>query len=81
MGRKNRRRKHKPPMPPWAREPVTPKVRSRCAFCGRLLDEGDYYWFPDEYGQFVRKCKNERDCSAHRRRAAEDAFRRAYKGR
>lgn len=81
MGRKNRRRKNKPPMPPWAREPVTPKVRSRCAFCGRLLDEGDYYWFPDEFGQFVRKRKNERDCSAHRRRAAEDAFRRAYKGR
>lgn len=81
MGRKNRRRKNKPPMPPWAREPVTPKVRSRCAFCGRLLDEGDYYWFPDEFGQFVRKCKNERDCSAHRRRVAEDAFRRAYKGR
>lgn len=81
MGRKNRRRKHKAPLLPWAREPVTPKVRSRCAFCGRLLDEGDYYWFPDEYGQFVRKCKNERDCSAHRKRAAEESFRRAYRGR
>lgn len=81
MGRKNRRWKNKQHLPPWTTELATHKIRSRCAYCGRLLDEGDYYWFPDEYGQFVRKCKNERDCSAHRKRAAEESFRRAYRGR
>ena len=87
MGRKNKRRKQKPPLPTWTREPelkhkkgIAPH-RSRCAFCGRLLDDGDFYWFPDEFGQFVRKCKNERDCSAHRKDEAEKAFRRAFKGR
>lgn len=87
MGRKNKRRKQKPPLLPWNREPelnhgggIAPH-RSRCAFCGRLLDDGDFYWFPDEFGQFVRKCKNERDCSAHRKDEAEEAFRRAFKGR
>ncbi len=86
MGRKNRRRRRKPPLIPWSREPeLNPGTlvphRSRCAFCGRLLDDGDFYWFPDEFGQFVRKCKNERDCSAHRKDEAEEAFRRAFKGR
>ena len=67
MGRKNRRRKKEPSHTPWTRRPESQEVRSRCAFCGRLLDDGDFYWFPDEFGQFVRKCKNERDCSAHRK--------------
>lgn len=81
MGRKNRRRKKEPSHTPWTRRPESQEVRSRCAFCGRLLDDGDFYWFPDEFGQFVRKCKNKRDCSAHRKDEAEEAFRRAFKGR
>ncbi len=57
-----------------ARVPGSPEpLRIR----GRLLDDGDFYWFPDEFGQFVRKCKNERDCSAHRKDEAEKAFREA----
>lgn len=81
MGRKNRRWKNKQHLPPWTTEPVIPKIRSRCAYCGRLLDEGEYYWFPDEFGQWVRKCKNERYCSAHRKDTAETSFRRAIKRR
>ncbi len=81
MGRKNRRWKNKPHLPPWTTELVTPKIRNRCAYCGRLLDEGEYYWFPDEFGQWVRKCKNERYCSAHRKDTAETSFRRAIKRR
>ena len=81
MGRKNRRWKNKKPLPPWTTEPAPPKIRSRCAFCGRLLDDGAYYWFPDEFGQWVRKCKNERYCSAHRKDTAETSFRRAIKRR
>lgn len=81
MGRKNRRWKNKKPLPPWTTELATPKIRSRCAYCGRLLDEGEYYWFPDEFGQWVRKCKNERYCSAHRKDTAETSFRRAIKRR
>lgn len=81
MGRKNRRWKNKQHLPPWTTEPAIPKIRSRCAFCGRLLDEGEYYWFPDEFGQWVRKCKNERYCSAHRKDTAETSFRRAIKRR
>lgn len=81
MGRKNRRRKKEPSHTLWTRRPESREVRSRCAFCGRLLDDGDFYWFPDEFGQFVHKCKNERDCSAHRKDEAEEAFRRAFKGR
>lgn len=86
MGRKNKRRKQKPPLLPWNRESElnhgrgTVPHRSRCAFCGRLLDDGDFYWFPDEFGQFVHKCKDERRCSAHRKGEAEKAFRRAFKG-
>lgn len=83
MGRRNRRYTKRP------REPIVivrhtqqpKKALSRCAFCGRLLDDGDFYWFPDEFWQFVRKCKNERRCSAHRKDEAEEAFRRAFKGR
>ena len=82
MGRKNKRRKKEPSLTSWTHRPESSQeVRSRCAFCGRLLDDGDFYWFPDEFGQFVRKCKNERDCSAHRKDEAEEAFRRAFKGR
>lgn len=81
MGRKNRRWKNKKPLPPWTTEPAPPKIRSRCAYCGRLLDDGAYYWFPDEFGQWVRKCKNERYCSAHRKDTAETSFRRAIKRR
>lgn len=80
MGRKNRRWKNKQHLPPWTTE-LTPKIRSRCAYCGRFLDEGEYYWFPDEFGQWVRKCKNERYCSAHRKDTAETSFRRAIKRR
>ncbi len=79
MGRKNRRWKNKKPLPPWTTEPAPPKIRIRCAYCGRLLDDGAYYWFPDEFGQWVRKCKNERYCSAHRKYTAERSFRRAIK--
>lgn len=79
MGRKNRRWKNKKHLPPWTTEPAIPKIRSRCAYCGRLLDEGEYDWFPDEFGQWVRKCKNERYCSAHRNDTAERSFRRAIK--
>lgn len=79
MGRKNRRWKNKQHLPPWTTEPAIPKIRSRCAYCGRFLDEGEYYWFPDEFGQWVRKCKNERYCSAHRKDTAETSFRRAIK--
>lgn len=81
MGRKNRRWKNKQHLPPWTTEPAIPKIRSRCAYCGRLLDEGEYDWFPDEFGQWVRKCKNERYCSAHRKDTAETSFRRAIKRR
>lgn len=81
MGRNNRRWKNKQHLPPWTTEPAIPKIRSRCAYCGRLLDEGEYYWFPDEFGQWVRKCKNERYCSAHRKDTAETSFRRAIKRR
>lgn len=81
MGRRNRRYTKRP------REPLVivqhiqqpKKSLSRCAFCGRLLDDGDFYWFPDEFGQFVRRCKNERICSSQRKTAAEEAFREALR--
>lgn len=81
MGRRNKRYSKRP------REPIVivqntkqPKMAmSRCAFCGRLLDDGDFYWFPDEFGQFVRKCNDERSCMRSRKQAAEDSFRRAIR--
>lgn len=85
MGRKNKRRKQKPPLLPWNREPklnhgrgIAPH-RSRCAFCGRLLDDGDFYWFPDEFGQFVKKCNNERAYMSQRKTTAEVSFRKAVR--
>ncbi len=76
MGRRNKRYRKGP------REPIViiqkiqepKKVRSRCAFCGRLLDDGDFYWFPDEFGQFVRKCNDEAYCRMHRKEQAEEAY-------
>lgn len=79
MGRKNRRWKNKPHLPPWTTELVTPKIRNRCAYCGRLLDACEYHWMYDEFGQCVRKCKNERICSGQRKKAAEEAFREALR--
>lgn len=79
MGRKNKRKRKEPSRTTRAPRTGIQEFRSRCAFCGRLLDDGDFYWFPDEFGQFVRKCKNERYCSAHRKDKAEEAFRRAFK--
>lgn len=87
MGRKNRRKTWKPPMPPWSREETHPRQRayaprrSRCAFCGRLLPVSGWHWFRDEFGQFVKKCNNERTCMSQRKTAAEDSFRRAVRCR
>lgn len=84
MGRKNRRKTRKPPMPPWSREPEprhrahAPR-RSRCAFCGRLLPVSGWHWFRDEFGQFVKKCNNERACMSQRKTAAEASFRKAVR--
>jgi hypothetical protein len=84
MGRKNRRKTRKPPMPPWSREPEprhrahAPR-RSRCAFCGRLLPVSGWHWFRDEFGQRVRKCNDERSCMKSRKLAAEESFRRAIR--
>lgn len=87
MGRKNKRRKQKPPLLPWNREPelnhgggIAPH-RSRCAFCGRPLPRSGWHWFRDEFGQFVKKCNNERACMSQRKTAAEDSFRRAVRRR
>ena len=83
MGRRNRRYRKSPhePIVIIQNRQQPRKAKSRCAYCGRLLDEGEYYWFPDEFGQWVRKCKNERYCSAHRKDTAETSFRRAIKRR
>jgi hypothetical protein len=56
-----------------------PIKRSRCAFCGRLLDYDDWHWFWDEYGQRVKKCNNELECSKSRRPIADESFRRAIR--
>ncbi len=80
MGRKNRRRKKEPSLTSWTHRPESSQeVRSRCAFCGRLLDDGDFYWFPDEFGQFVKKCNNERACMSQRKTTAEVSFRKAVR--
>ena len=84
MGRKNRRKTRKLPMPPWSREPE-PRHRahaprqSRCAFCGRLLPVSGWHWFRDEFGQFVKKCNNERACMSQRKTTAEVSFRKAIR--
>lgn len=51
----------------------------RCAYCGRLLTATNWHWMRDEFGQMVKKCNNERDCSAHRRRESEKSFRKAMR--
>lgn len=85
MGRKNKRRKQKPPLLPWNREPelnhgrgIAPH-RSRCAFCGRPLPRSGWHWFRDEFGQRGRKCNDERSCMRRRKQAAEESFRRAIR--
>lgn len=84
MGRKNRRRRRKPPLMPWSQEPelnhgtLVPH-RSRCAFCGRPLRSGGWYWMTDEFGQRVKKCKDERGCWARRRDEAEESYREALR--
>lgn len=74
MGRKNRRWKNKKPLPPWTTEPAPPKIRSRCAYCGRLLGSCEYHYVYDEFGQRVRKCNDEAYCQAHRKEQAEEAY-------
>lgn len=51
----------------------------KCAYCGRNLGPADWHWMRDEFGQMVKKCNNERDCSAHRRRESEKSFRKAMR--
>lgn len=88
MGRKNHRRKRRcdynPLADDFAREfpNLVRKVEpyeGRCAYCGRLLRPGGWHWMRDEFGQMVKKCNNERDCSAHRRRESEKSFRKAMR--
>ena len=79
MGRKNRRWKHKKPLPPCTTEPAPPKIRSRCAYCGRLLGSCEYHYVYDEFGQRVRKCNDEAYCQAHRKEQAEEAYIEAVK--
>lgn len=74
MGRKNRRWKNKQHLPPWTTEPAIPKIRSRCAFCGRLLGSHEYHYIYDEFGQRVRKCNDEAYCRMHRKEQAEEAY-------
>lgn len=80
MGRKNKRRKQKPPLLPWNREPElnhgrgTVPHRSRCAFCGRPLGSREYHYIYDEFGQRVRKCNDEARCAMHRKEQAEEAY-------
>lgn len=84
MGRKNKTRRYP------ARQIVIMhnkskekhKNYSRCAYCGReLFRNGEYRIMYDEFGQRVKKCRNESRCRAGRSQEAEDAYITAITGR
>ncbi len=52
---------------------------SCCAYCGRPLRRGLWYWVVDEYGQRVKKCIDERGCRELRKEAAEESYQAAVK--
>jgi hypothetical protein len=80
MSRKNRRIRGNQKLLPTIQKNMDQdrhKDRSRCAFCGRLLDYGEWHWMYDEFGQRVKKCNSEAACSRQRKDAAEESYRKA----
>lgn len=59
--------------------PLHHGLGSCCAYCGRPLRSGGWYWMTDEFGQRVKKCKDERGCWARRRDEAEESYREALR--
>lgn len=82
MGRKNKRRWTDTEQGLQAVRKELLKKRGeyhRCAYCGRKLYLGQWYWMYDEFGQRVCKCNDERTCQANRRPECEESFRKAMR--
>nr|DAI30280.1 MAG TPA: hypothetical protein [Caudoviricetes sp.]DAI76238.1 MAG TPA: hypothetical protein [Caudoviricetes sp.] len=86
MGKRIGRNRHRLRMPQgasWAESLQnelgirSPSFDGRCAYCGKLVKPGQWHWMRDEFGQLVKKCNNERYCSAHRKAECERSFRKA----
>lgn len=82
-GRRNKRIRHRTEA--WAEKMqeklgiVKPVFEGYCSYCGKRLKPGSWHYMRDEFGQMVKKCNNERYCSAHRRRESEKSFRKAMR--